>query len=44
MTGGYRVDPDELTAFAGRLDESAEEVRAAAAARRSRWATSAPKA
>ncbi|PRY44553.1 hypothetical protein [Umezawaea tangerina] len=32
MTGGYRVDPDELTAFAGRLDESAEEVRAAAAA------------
>ncbi len=30
MTGGYQVDPDELTAFAGRLDESAEEVRAAA--------------
>lgn len=31
MTGGYEVDPDELTAFAGRLDESADEVRAAAA-------------
>jgi hypothetical protein len=31
MTGGYRVYPDELTAFAGRLDESAEEVRVVAA-------------
>ncbi|WNV85866.1 hypothetical protein [Umezawaea sp. Da 62-37] len=32
MTGGYDVDPDELTTFAGRLDESADEVRVAAAA------------
>ncbi|WP_367137643.1 WXG100 family type VII secretion target [Saccharothrix sp. HUAS TT1] len=30
MSGGYRVDPDVLTAFAGRLDEVADEARAAA--------------
>ncbi|GAB3009580.1 WXG100 family type VII secretion target [Saccharothrix stipae] len=29
MSGGYLVDPDALTAFAGRLDEAADEVRAA---------------
>ncbi|MFI9010613.1 hypothetical protein ACIGNX_25590 [Actinosynnema sp. NPDC053489] len=32
MSDGYLVDPDELTAFAGRLEEAADEVRAAAAA------------
>lgn len=32
MSGGYRVDPDALTAFAARLDETADEVRAVAAA------------
>jgi uncharacterized protein YukE len=31
MSGGYQVDPDALGAFAGRLDEVADEVRAAAA-------------
>jgi uncharacterized protein YukE len=30
MSDGYRVEPDALTAFAGRLDEVADEVRAAA--------------
>ncbi|MFT7838945.1 WXG100 family type VII secretion target [Saccharothrix sp. BKS2] len=30
MSDGYRVDPDTLTAFAARLDETADEVRAAA--------------
>jgi uncharacterized protein YukE len=30
MSDGYRVGPDALTAFAGRLDEAADEVRAAA--------------
>jgi uncharacterized protein YukE len=30
MSDGYRVDPDALTAFAGRLEETADEVRAAA--------------
>ncbi|ONI90185.1 hypothetical protein ALI22I_12715 [Saccharothrix sp. ALI-22-I] len=30
MSDGYRVDPDALTAFAGRLDEAADEARAAA--------------
>ncbi|MER5263027.1 hypothetical protein ABTZ99_13260 [Actinosynnema sp. NPDC002837] len=32
MSGGYQVEPDALAAFAGRLDEVADEVRAAAAA------------
>ncbi|XVS62552.1 WXG100 family type VII secretion target [Actinosynnema sp. CA-299493] len=32
MSGGYQVDPDELAAFAGRLDEVADEVRAVASA------------
>ena len=31
MSDGYQVDPDALAAFAGRLDEVADEVRAAAA-------------
>ncbi|MFD0200981.1 MULTISPECIES: WXG100 family type VII secretion target [Saccharothrix] len=30
MSDGYQVDPEALTAFAGRLDEAADEVRAAA--------------
>lgn len=30
MSAGYRVDPDALTAFAGRLDETADEARTAA--------------
>ncbi|MFD1152760.1 hypothetical protein [Saccharothrix hoggarensis] len=30
MSDGYRVDPDELTAFAGRAAEAADEARAAA--------------
>ncbi|QFZ22121.1 WXG100 family type VII secretion target [Saccharothrix syringae] len=30
MSGGYQVDPDVLTAFAARLDETADEVRAVA--------------
>ncbi|WP_447003207.1 type VII secretion target [Saccharothrix isguenensis] len=30
MSDGFRVDPDALTAFAGRLDEAADEVGAAA--------------
>jgi uncharacterized protein YukE len=30
MSGGYQVDPDALTAFASRVDEVADEVRAAA--------------
>ncbi|GAA3462430.1 hypothetical protein ACFFSW_36930 [Saccharothrix longispora] len=29
--GGFRADPDELAAFAARLDEAGDEVRAAAA-------------
>ncbi|MBB5959149.1 uncharacterized protein YukE [Saccharothrix tamanrassetensis] len=28
MSDGYRVDPDELVAFAGRLDDTADELRA----------------
>ncbi|QQQ74521.1 WXG100 family type VII secretion target [Saccharothrix sp. 6-C] len=32
MSGGYQVDPDELAAFAGRLDEVSDEVRATASA------------
>ncbi len=31
MSDGYLVDPDALAAFARRLDEAADEVRAAAA-------------
>ena len=31
MSGGYQVDPDALAEFAVRLDEVADEVRAAAA-------------
>ncbi|MFE9749690.1 hypothetical protein ACIQMJ_31265 [Actinosynnema sp. NPDC091369] len=31
MSRGYQVDPDALGAFAGRLDEAADEVRAVAA-------------
>ncbi|TQM84132.1 uncharacterized protein YukE [Saccharothrix saharensis] len=31
MSRGYQVDPDALGAFAGRLEEAADEVRAAAA-------------
>lgn len=30
MSDGYLVDPDALTAFAARLDEAADELRAAA--------------
>ncbi|MCE6994811.1 hypothetical protein LZG04_08345 [Saccharothrix sp. S26] len=30
MSGGYRVDPDALSAFAVRLDEVADDVRAVA--------------
>ncbi|MEC3976721.1 hypothetical protein [Amycolatopsis sp. H20-H5] len=30
MTGGYHADPDELLALAGRLEEVAGELRAAA--------------
>lgn len=30
MSDGYRVEPDALTAFAGRLDEAADELGAAA--------------
>ncbi|MEU4745154.1 hypothetical protein AB0G02_32485 [Actinosynnema sp. NPDC023658] len=30
MSDGYQVDPDALDAFAGRLDEVADEVRTAA--------------
>lgn len=30
MSAGYQVDPDALTAFASRVDEAADEVRAAA--------------
>ncbi|MFE2753087.1 hypothetical protein ACFXGA_13930 [Actinosynnema sp. NPDC059335] len=32
MSDGYLVDPDALTAFAARLDEAADELRAAASA------------
>jgi uncharacterized protein YukE len=32
MSDGYGVDPDALTAFASRLDETADEVRAVVAA------------
>ena len=30
MSDGYLVDPEALTAFGGRLDEAADEARAAA--------------
>ncbi|GAA1351343.1 hypothetical protein GCM10009660_48970 [Catellatospora bangladeshensis] len=32
MSGGYRVDPDELTRFADRLADTGDELRAVASA------------